>query len=405
MRSLSSTRRRPRAEAHLMEPEPITTPSLGLRGAVVSRGPSLSTAIGSDARQQPSKVRDLALGGPLPLFDDVGDLVGVEEVNAVLELRNDRQDLGVVGEVVKREVGFQEIVRRDRGELEGEPDGRVDLRLQGTLEPHRDDDVGSLLDRNSDRHRVRHEAVHQHTAVDRPGPEDVRDGDGRPDRVHDGPAVKDDLIAGVKVRRRQVERDLRLLEGRLAERRPQALEDQSVVDHAEALVEAEDPREEDGEERAVALAARQLLRPEPAGHRLRGLDVVSQGDERRVEAPAAASNDHVDADPLALQDLQQSERGGALDAARAQDHRDPRTYPLPGLPGASAHAGKLATADSMSGKSFKMCVNPESSRTRRTSGCTPARRRSPPCWRVSLTVSSRARRPALEVYSTRAKSP
>ena len=58
----------------------------------------------AERAEQPAEIRDLLLGGALAFLDDVGDLVRVEEVNLVLELRNDRQDLVVVREVVERVV-------------------------------------------------------------------------------------------------------------------------------------------------------------------------------------------------------------------------------------------------------------------------------------------------------------
>src|SRR5262249_53746226 len=148
--------------------------------------------------------------------------------------------------------------------------------------------------------------------------------------------------------------------------------------------------------RAVVAPAGQPPGPRPPGHGLRGRDVVAQRDQRGVEAAAAASHDHVHADAFSLEDLQEPEGGGALDAAGSEDdgHAGTVLFRRGHRPG---YAGKLATAASTSGKSLRMCVKPESSSTRRTSGCTAARRKSPPCWRVSFTVSRRARRPALDV--------
>src|SRR6266536_6356851 len=45
------------------------------------------------AGQEAAKERKLLLGRSLPLLDDVRDLVRVEQADAVLELRNDREDL------------------------------------------------------------------------------------------------------------------------------------------------------------------------------------------------------------------------------------------------------------------------------------------------------------------------
>src|SRR5437867_3651393 len=48
---------------------------------------------GLGGRKQAPQIRQLLLGRALPLLDHVRDLVRVEEVNALAELRNDRKDL------------------------------------------------------------------------------------------------------------------------------------------------------------------------------------------------------------------------------------------------------------------------------------------------------------------------
>ena len=124
----------------------------------------------------------------------------------------------------------------------------------------------------------------------------------------------------------------------LAERGLETLEDQAVVHESEALLEREQLRQHGAQERRIVAALRELPRPEPAGHLLGGRDVDAQSDEGGVEAAAAAAHDHVDPDPLALENLEEPERRGALDAPGANDQGD-----------AATHAGKLATAESTSG--------------------------------------------------------
>src|SRR5439155_6384110 len=263
------------------------------------------------------------------------------------------------------------------------------------LEAERDDHVRAVLHRDADRHRVGQEAVDEEPAVDLPRLADVRDRDRSADRVHDRPLREDVLLAAVEVGRGQVERDVRLFERSLSESNPKAVQDQAIVHETEALPEREDLGQHRAEQRGIVPPLRELARPEPAGDLFRGPDVDAEGDERGIHAAAAATDDQVHSDAFAVQHLLETQSRRALDAPGADDERD---APVRGRrrPGGN-QAGKLATAESTSGKTWRMLVNPERSRTLSTSGRAAAGRRSPPCFRASLTVSSSARSPALDM--------
>src|SRR5690606_37827020 len=100
MFSRCSTFHMPTAAAHFIPPDPTTTASLGRRSTVAA-------CSGTRALQQAVQVVELRLGGQFALADHVREAVGVEQADRPVELRQYRDDLGVVREVVERIVRAQ----------------------------------------------------------------------------------------------------------------------------------------------------------------------------------------------------------------------------------------------------------------------------------------------------------
>ncbi len=133
------------------------------------------------------------------------------------------------------------------------------------------------------------------------------------------PAGEHGLVAGREIGRGEVQRDLHVLDARIAERRAQPLHDQAVVAQAEARIEAQQLREHRAEHGAAIVLRRDRARPQHTGH-LRGFGGrASAGNQRRVQAAGAAPDQHVDGDPGPVQRIDEPQRGRALDAARTDD--------------------------------------------------------------------------------------
>ncbi len=153
----------------------------------------------------------------------------------------------------------------------------------------------------------------------------------------------------MEVGRGQIQRDPCVFERAFSERNLEPVQDQTVVDQAEALSKREDLRQNRPQEREIVAPFREFPRPEPPRHLFGGVDVDPERDERGIDAAAAASDDQVDADAFPVEDLLESERRRALDAPRPDDERD-AAAPPPSRSLRDAQAGKLATAEPTSGK-------------------------------------------------------
>jgi hypothetical protein len=94
---------------------------------------AVRTGSGRRGEQSPD-VGELRLGRALALLDHVGDVPRAVQADGALELRQDRDDLGVVREVVEGEAGAQQVVGLDAVELEGVADRRADPAGTGRLD-------------------------------------------------------------------------------------------------------------------------------------------------------------------------------------------------------------------------------------------------------------------------------
>src|SRR6266542_5611114 len=186
-----------------------------------TRSRPVSVPIGL-ASEKAAQERELPGRGFFSALDHVGVERGVAQADVPIERRHDRDDLGVMRRVVERISGFQEVIHRDARRLGDEAHQRPDPLVQRVLEAHREDDVAPFLDGDADGKGIRGAAVTEQPPPHGPRGEEDWDLHRGADGVPQAALREDDALAGLQVRRDEIERDPRILEGRLA---VEALED------------------------------------------------------------------------------------------------------------------------------------------------------------------------------------
>ena len=141
------------------------------------------------------------LGAPL---HQIRHEVQVAEADGAIDLREDGQRLGVMGEVVEGVLSAIEAADQQRRQLAHQAHAGIELRFQRILETYGDDDVGALLDRNVHRQRVANAAIHQAAAVEFPGRKYQRHRGRGSDGVGEPPLGQQHLLTGDEVRRHQM---------------------------------------------------------------------------------------------------------------------------------------------------------------------------------------------------------
>jgi hypothetical protein len=165
-------------------------------------------------------------------------------------------------------------------------------------------------------------------AVDRPGTEQEGNGNARADRVHRAAARENRLIAVREVGRGKKQRRRHRFDARVAEGRVQPLHHEPVVAQTEAGVETEQPRKRGLQPGATVMLVRDGAGPQLLRH-LRGFrGAATRSEHGGVKAARAASDEHVDRDAGAVQDIDEPQRSGTLDAARADDDGDTALVPM-----------------------------------------------------------------------------
>src|SRR4051812_38410692 len=107
----------------------------------------------------------------------------VEQPHRALELREDGNDLGVMREVVEREVRAEQVVRVDAVQLERVARRTLDAARVRALEAHGENEVSALTDGHVHGQRRGHASVEQGAAVDFPRLPYIRYGHAGANRV------------------------------------------------------------------------------------------------------------------------------------------------------------------------------------------------------------------------------